>query len=72
MGKTRSSFILANKSISKRNKTNLKHAFDHIGKKETCAKFQRKLLNSMVVGARQGFQFFRQKTWFLGNDRGLP
>ena len=58
MGKTRSSFILANKSISKRNKTNLKHAFDHIGKKETCAKFQRKLLNSMVVGARQGFQFF--------------
>ena len=29
-------------------------------------------LNSMVVGARQSFQFFRQKTWFLGNNRGLP
>ena len=25
----------------------------------------------MVVGARQSFQFFRQKTWFLGNNRGL-
>ena len=25
-----------------------------------------KVLNSMVVGARQSFQFFRQKTWFLG------
>ena len=26
----------------------------------------------MVVGARQSVQFFRQKTWFLGNNRGLP
>ena len=26
----------------------------------------------MVVGARQSFQFFRQKTWFLGNNRDLP
>ena len=26
----------------------------------------------MVVGARQSFQFFRQKTWFLGNNRTLP
>ena len=26
----------------------------------------------MVVGARQSFQFFRQKTWFLENNRGLP
>ena len=24
----------------------------------------------MVVRARQSFQFFRQKTWFLGNSRG--
>ena len=31
-----------------------------------------KILNSMVVGAPQSFQFFRQKTWFLGNNRGLP
>ena len=23
----------------------------------------------MVVAARQSFQFFRQMTWFLGNDR---
>ena len=26
----------------------------------------------MIVGARQSFQFFRQKAWFLGNNRGLP
>ena len=26
----------------------------------------------MVVAARQSFQFFRQKAWFLGNNRGLP
>ena len=25
----------------------------------------------MVVGARQNFRFFRQKTWFLGNNRAL-
>ena len=34
--------------------------------------FSKKILNSMVVGARQSFQFFRQKPWFLGNNRGLP
>ena len=26
----------------------------------------------MVVGARQSFRFFRQKTWFLGINRPLP
>ena len=25
----------------------------------------------MVVGARQSFQFFRKKTCFFGNNRGL-
>ena len=25
----------------------------------------------MVVGARQNFQFFRQITWFFGNNRVL-
>ena len=25
----------------------------------------------MVDGARQSFQFFRQITWFLGNNRAL-
>ena len=28
-----------------------------------------KILNSMVVGACHSFQFFRQKTWFLENNR---
>ena len=26
----------------------------------------------MVVGARQSFQCFGQKTWFLENNRALP
>ena len=26
----------------------------------------------MVVGTRQSFQFFRQKNWYLGNNRSLP
>ena len=25
----------------------------------------------MIVGARQGFQFFRKITWFLENNRAL-
>ena len=37
----------------------------------TCAKFQQNLLNSMVVGTRQSFQFFRQNTCFLENNRAL-
>ena len=35
------------------------------------AKFQQKILNSLVVGARQSFQFFRQNTWFRENNRAL-
>ena len=30
-----------------------------------------KILKSVEVGARQGFKFFRQITWFLGNNRAL-
>ena len=33
--------------------------------------FSKKILNSIVVGARQNSQFFRQKTWFLENNRAL-
>ena len=33
--------------------------------------FSKKKLNSVVVGARQNFQFFRQNAWFPGNNRGL-
>ena len=28
-------------------------------------------MNSMAVGACHSFQFFRQRTWFLGNNRAL-
>ena len=52
-------------------KKNPKHAFVVIGKTETCAKFHQKILNAMVVGARQSFQFLRQITLFLGNKRAL-
>ena len=61
--------IFANNSISKQNIKIPEHAFVDLGKKEMCAKFQQKILNSMVVGARQSFQFFIQKTWFLENNR---
>ena len=30
------------------------------------------MIISMLAGARQSFQFFRQKAWLLGNNRGLP
>ena len=56
---------------SKENQKNPEHSFVDIGKMETCAKFQQKILSSMVVGARQNFQFFREITWFLGNGRAL-
>ena len=65
------SLILANKSRHIQNKTNPEHLFLDIGKYETCAKFQLNLLNSMVVGALQSFQFFRQNTQFLENSTVL-
>ena len=60
-----------NNTRSNQNKKNPEHPFVDIGKTETWAKFQQKILNSMVVGARQNFRFFRQITWFLGNKRAL-
>ena len=68
---TRYFLILANNSGSKLNKKNPTHAFVDIGEKGTCAKFQLKLLKSMVVWVRQIFQFFRQNTWFPENNRAL-
>ena len=50
---------------------NPKHPFVDIGKQETCGKFQQKILNSMVVGVRQNFQLFAEKSWFLENSRAL-
>ena len=32
-------------------------------------KISEKNIKSMVVGARQSFRFFRQKSWFFGNNR---
>ena len=54
-------FIFANNSRSKQNQKSPEHAFVETGKQEMCAKFQRKILNSTVVGVRQSFQFLRQK-----------
>ena len=48
-------------------KKNPTHPFVDIGKLKMCAKFQQKILNCRVVGARQSFQIFRQNTWFLEN-----
>ena len=63
--------LLITQDLNK-NKKNPEHPFVDIIKWKTCSKFQQKVLNSMVVGAHQSFQLFRQKTWFLGNNRPLP
>ena len=68
---TRSFLIFANNSRSKQNKKNTEHSFVDIGKWETCAKFQQKILICRVVGARQSFQIFRQNIWSLENNRAL-
>ena len=62
-----------NNSRFKQNKKNPKHPFGDIGKYETCANFRKtlKILNSVIVRAHENFQFFRQITWFLGNNRAL-
>ena len=65
-------YTFINNSRSKQNQTNPTHAFVDITKQKTCAKFQQKILNMEVGGASQSFQFFRQKTCFLGNNKGLP
>ena len=58
-------FIFANNSGSKQNKKNPEHSFVGNIKQETCAKFQKKILKSTVVGARQGFDFPDKIAGFL-------
>ena len=60
-----------NNARFKQNKKSPEHPFINIGKLKKCEKFQEKILNSVVAGAPQSFQFFRQITWFLGNNRVL-
>ena len=59
-------YIFIKNSRSKQDKENFEQAFVDIVKQKTCAKFQQKILNFVVVGDRQSFQFFRQIAWFLG------
>ena len=63
--------IFGNNSRSKQNENNPTNTFVDIGKKETCAKFQQKILTCRVLGARQSFQIFRQNDWFLENNRAF-
>ena len=65
-------YTFINNSRSKQNKKNPAHPYVDITKQKTCAEFQQKIWNPMIVGARQSFQFFRQKTYFIGNNRCLP
>ena len=57
-------YTFINNSRSKQNIKNPTHPFVDINKEKRCAKFQQKILKSVVVGACQSFQFFRQKTCF--------
>ena len=63
---------LINDSRSEQNKKNPENPFVAVAKMESYAKFQRKRLKSMVVGARQSSQFSREIAWILGNKRALP
>ena len=63
-------FLLITQDLNN-NKKNPEHPFVEIVKWETCAKFHQKILNFLVVGARQSFQFFKQIAWFLRNNRAL-
>ena len=51
-------FLLITQDLNKIKK-NPQHPFVDIIKNKTCAKLQQKMLNSMVVGVRKNFQFFR-------------
>ena len=63
--------FIRKKNRLKRLQKNPTHPFVDISKQKTYAKFQPKILNCEVVGARQNFQIFRQNIWFLENNRTL-
>ena len=50
-------YIFINNSRSEQNKKHPEHPFVDIGKLKTCARFQLKILSSLVVEARQSFIF---------------
>ena len=64
-------FIFIDNSRSEQNKKILEHPFVEISKQGTCARFQQKILNFMLIGACQNLQFFKQTTCVLGNNRDL-
>ena len=59
---TRFFYIFINNSRSNQIKKNPEQLLVDIVKQEMCANFLLKILNSVVVGAHQSFQFFRQIT----------
>ena len=58
-------------SKSEQNKKNPEHAIGDTSKWKRCGKFQYKILNCRLVGARRNFQIFKQNTWFLEHNRTL-
>ena len=63
------SYIFINNSRSKQNKKNPEHPLvDIVSRKHV----QNLSKNFMIVGVHQSLQFFRQITWFLGNNSDLP
>ena len=65
-------YIFSNNSRSKKNKKIPNSLFQTLLSRKRVQNFSKKISNSMVVRARQSFQFFRKKIWFLGNNRPLP
>ena len=48
------------------------YKWDYVSVENVCKISAKKKLNSTVLVACEIFQFFRQKTWFLGNNKHLP
>ena len=61
---TRSFLIFPKKSRSKKKKKIPEHPFVEIVKSETCARYQLKMFNSVVLRARKSFKFFSNKPGF--------
>ena len=66
---TMSFFLLANNARSIQNKKIPNSFLQTLVSRKRVQNFSKKILNSMAVRARDSFQFFRQITWFLENNR---
>ena len=63
--------IFINNSRSKQDKKISNIVLQTLLSRKRAQNSRKKILNPLVVGARQSFPVFRQITWFLGYDRAF-